>query len=62
MTYLPEENGDEETGEERVDAVLNGLTRLGEVPVSAHVGVFEEVFAGLEGVLASADDTADRQR
>ncbi|MEU6742963.1 hypothetical protein [Streptosporangium sandarakinum] len=62
MTYLPEETGDAETGEERVDAVLNGLTRLGEVPVPAHVGVFEEVFAGLEGVLASADDTADRQR
>ncbi|GIH77157.1 hypothetical protein [Planobispora longispora] len=54
MTDLPEG-----TGDERVDAALGGLAVLGELPVAAHVGVFEEVFAGLEQALAAADDRAD---
>ncbi|MFJ2032478.1 hypothetical protein [Streptosporangium sp. NPDC087985] len=57
MTDLPEE-----IGEERVDTALGGLARLGAMPVSAHVGVFEEVFIGLEQTLASVDGTPDRQR
>ncbi|MEU7991376.1 hypothetical protein AB0B56_41690 [Streptosporangium canum] len=57
MTDLPEE-----TGEERVDTALGGLARLGAMPVSAHVRVFEEVFTGLEQALATVDGTPDRQR
>ncbi|MBG0832833.1 hypothetical protein HS041_34610 [Planomonospora sp. ID67723] len=57
MTDLPQE-----TGDERVDAALGGLTVLGDLPVAAHVAVFEEVFAGLEQVLASVDDTPDQPR
>ncbi|MER5326581.1 hypothetical protein [Streptosporangium roseum] len=57
MTDLPEE-----TGEERVDTALGGLARLGAMPVSAHVSVFEEVFTGLEQALAMVDGTPDRQR
>ncbi len=57
MTDLPEE-----TGEERVDVALGGLARLGGLPVSAHVEVFEGVFAGLEQALASADGSTDRLR
>ncbi|WP_068924187.1 hypothetical protein [Planobispora rosea] len=52
MTDLPEG-----TGDERVDAALGGLAVLGELPVAAHPGVFEEVFAGLERALAAADGT-----
>ncbi|MEV8637838.1 hypothetical protein AB0395_39940 [Streptosporangium sp. NPDC051023] len=57
MTDLPEE-----IGEERVDAALGGLARLSAMPVSAHAGVFEEVFTGLEQALASVDGTADQHR
>jgi hypothetical protein len=57
MTDLPEE-----TGDERADTALGGLARLGTLPVSAHVGVFEEVLTGLEQALASVDDTPDRPR
>jgi hypothetical protein len=57
MTDLPEE-----TGDERADAALGGLAQLGTLPVSAHVGVFEEVLTGLEQTLASVDDTPDRHR
>ncbi|MEV7008911.1 hypothetical protein [Streptosporangium sp. NPDC051022] len=57
MTDLPGE-----IGEERVDAALGGLARLGGVPVAGHVSVFEQVFAELEGALASVDGTPDRQR
>ncbi|GAA3447497.1 hypothetical protein [Planomonospora venezuelensis] len=57
MTDLPQE-----TGDERVDAALGGLAVLGDLPVPAHVGVFEEVFTGLERVLASVDGTPDRQK
>ncbi|MEU0519071.1 hypothetical protein [Streptosporangium sp. NPDC006007] len=57
MTDLPED-----VGEERVDTALGGLIRLGTVPVSAHVHVFEEVFTGLEQALASMDGTPDRHR
>ncbi|MGV9771831.1 hypothetical protein [Streptosporangium sp. NPDC003464] len=57
MTDLPEE-----TGEKRVDTALGGLARLGALPVSAHVSVFEEVFTGLEQALASVDGAVDQQR
>ncbi|WP_327091766.1 hypothetical protein OIE66_14400 [Nonomuraea sp. NBC_01738] len=46
----------EETGDERADAALTGLDRLPRLPVSDHVAVFEEAFAGLEETLAAADD------
>jgi hypothetical protein len=52
----------EKTGDERVDTALGGLAALGDVPVPAHVGVFEEVLAGLEHALASADDAQDGPR
>ena len=51
----------EETGDGRADAALGGLVRLGALPVSAHVDVFEEVFTGLEQTLASVDDDPDRR-
>ncbi|MEV0595275.1 hypothetical protein [Nonomuraea cavernae] len=51
MSALPEE-----TGDERVDAVLDGLGRLAGLPVSDHVAVFEEAFSGLEATLADVDD------
>ncbi|MBG0817000.1 hypothetical protein [Planomonospora sp. ID82291] len=46
----------EKTGDGRVDAALGGLAVLGDLPVPAHVGVFEEVLAGLEQALAGADE------
>ncbi|MER6007231.1 hypothetical protein AB0J35_52285 [Nonomuraea angiospora] len=49
MSELPEE-----TGNERVDAIVAGLGRLGELPVSEHVQVFDEAFSGLESTLATA--------
>ncbi|MEU6713243.1 hypothetical protein ABZ897_17315 [Nonomuraea sp. NPDC046802] len=45
-----------ETGDERVDAIVADLGRLGELPVSAHVAVFDEAFAGLESTLSHAVD------
>jgi|GEM_PF-5788228 len=48
----------EETGDERADAALGGLTRLDALPVSAHADVFEEVFAGLEQALAVVNGTS----
>ncbi|MER6178478.1 hypothetical protein [Streptosporangium sp. NPDC001681] len=50
----------EETGDERADAALGGLARLGALPVSAHADVFEEVLTGLEQALASVNDVPDR--
>ncbi|MER5623000.1 hypothetical protein ABT061_18370 [Streptosporangium sp. NPDC002544] len=50
----------EETGDERADAALGGLARLGALPVSAHADVFEEVLTGLEQTLASVNDVPDR--
>ncbi|GII96583.1 hypothetical protein [Sinosporangium siamense] len=50
----------EATGDARVDDALTGLTRLPGLPVSAHVAVFEEVFAGLEEALTGADDSSAR--
>ncbi|WP_326823589.1 hypothetical protein OHA77_36725 [Streptosporangium sp. NBC_01639] len=57
MTDLPQE-----IGEERVDTALGGLARLGALPVSAHVDVFEEVFTGLEQSLASVENAPEQQR
>ncbi|MFI7612012.1 hypothetical protein ACIBP6_12395 [Nonomuraea terrae] len=51
MSELPEE-----TADARVDAIVAGLARLGELPVSEHVAVFEEAFSGLESTLAAVDD------
>ncbi|MFG2075056.1 hypothetical protein [Nonomuraea maritima] len=44
------------TADERVDAIVAGLARLGELPVNEHVAVFEEAFSGLESALAAVDD------
>lgn len=57
MTDLPEE-----TGDERADVALGGLARLGALAVPAHVGVFEEVFTGLEQALALVNDIPDQRR
>ncbi|GAB2949268.1 hypothetical protein ACFMQL_41770 [Nonomuraea fastidiosa] len=51
MSELPEQSGDA-----RVDAIVAGLARLGELPVSEHVAVFEEAFSGLESALAAVDE------
>ncbi|WP_155126576.1 hypothetical protein [[Actinomadura] parvosata] len=51
MSVVPQE-----TGDERVDAIVAGLARLGELPVSEHVAVFDEAFSGLEGVLAAVEE------
>ncbi len=59
MTDLLEETG--ETGDERVEIALGGLTRLGALPVSAHADVFEEVFTGLEQALAAVNDVSGRE-
>jgi hypothetical protein len=48
----------EKTGDERVDAIVADLGRLGELPVSEHVAVFDEAFSGLEGALAAVEGTA----
>lgn len=45
-----------------VGDALSPLGRLGEAPVPEHVGVFEEVLAGLEAVLTSVDDPATVQQ
>ncbi|MGI5289403.1 hypothetical protein ACQEVF_39540 [Nonomuraea polychroma] len=50
MSELPEE-----TGDERVDAIVAGLGRLGELPVGAHVAVFDEAFSELEATLAAVE-------
>ncbi|TYB70416.1 hypothetical protein FXF51_05030 [Nonomuraea sp. PA05] len=52
MSVVPEE-----TGDERVDAIVAGLGRLGELPVSEHVAVFDEAFSALESTLAAVDGT-----
>ncbi|TDC00898.1 hypothetical protein E1267_33375 [Nonomuraea longispora] len=52
MSELPEG-----TGDERVDAIVAGLGRLGEQPASEHVAIFDEAFSGLESVLAAVDDS-----
>ncbi|MEV1173347.1 hypothetical protein [Nonomuraea sp. NPDC049784] len=51
MSELPEE-----TGDQRVDAIVAGLGRLVELPVSEHVQVFEEAFSGLESTLAAVEE------
>jgi hypothetical protein len=57
MSELPEG-----TGDERVDAIVAGLGRLGELPVGDRVQVFEEAFSGLESTLAAVDDVAQGDR
>jgi hypothetical protein len=49
-----------DTGEPRVDAALTLLDRLGELPVTDHAAVFEQVHAELTAVLGQLDpETAD---
>jgi hypothetical protein len=52
----------EATGDERVDAVVAGLGRVGELPVSEHVAVFDEAFSTLESTLAAVGEEALGQR
>ncbi|GAA4947968.1 hypothetical protein HD597_002199 [Nonomuraea thailandensis] len=47
----------QETGDERVDAIVSRLGRLGELPVGEHVPVFDEAFSELESTLAAVDDS-----
>ncbi|GAA2853968.1 hypothetical protein [Nonomuraea rubra] len=47
----------EETGDGRVDAIVARLGRLGELPVSEHVAVFDEAFSELESTLAAVEET-----
>ncbi|OPG05876.1 hypothetical protein [Microbispora sp. GKU 823] len=49
------------SGADGVQAALSPLGRLAHAPVSEHVGVFEQVLAGLEAVLASVEDADGRQ-
>jgi hypothetical protein len=44
-----------ETGEPRVDAALTLLDRIGELPVTEHAAVFEQVHAELTAVLGQLD-------
>lgn len=48
-------------GADGVQAALAPLGRLAHAPVSEHVGVFEQVLAGLEAVLVSVQDAGGRQ-
>ncbi|MEV7804623.1 hypothetical protein AB0O28_16920 [Microbispora sp. NPDC088329] len=48
-------------GADGVQAALSSLGRLAHTPVSEHVGVFEQVLAGLEAVLASVEDAGGRR-
>jgi hypothetical protein len=45
----------EETGEPRVDAVIAGLGRLGDLPLDEHVAVFEDTHTQLRQVLNELD-------
>lgn len=56
-----EAGGHHAPGTEGVQAALSPLGRLAQAPVSEHVGVFEQVLAGLEAVLASVDDAGGRR-
>ncbi|RBQ19053.1 hypothetical protein DP939_17950 [Spongiactinospora rosea] len=49
MTDLPQRTGG------AAEEALAGLDRLAALPVGEHVAVFEEIHAGLERALASAD-------
>jgi hypothetical protein len=47
--------GDQDTAG-GAESALSPLGRLGEAPVSEHVGIFEDVLTGLEAVLTSVDE------
>ncbi|MGA5761215.1 hypothetical protein [Nonomuraea bangladeshensis] len=55
MSELPHE-----TGDDRVDAIVAGLGRLGELPVGEHPRIFEEAFSALEAALGAVDDDPAR--
>jgi hypothetical protein len=48
------------TGDDRVDAALVGLNRLGGAPADEHVAVFEEVHGRLRDILGELDDGPDQ--
>lgn len=52
-----------QSGEKGVEAMTAELLgRLDKLPVSEHVGVFEEVLTGLETALTSVDEPAGDPR
>ncbi|MET8990839.1 hypothetical protein ABZW49_35775 [Nonomuraea wenchangensis] len=55
MSELPHE-----TGDDRVDAIVAGLGRLGELPVGEHPRIFDEAFSALEAALGAVDDDPAR--
>ncbi|MEU4515027.1 hypothetical protein AB0G05_36475 [Nonomuraea wenchangensis] len=55
MSELPHE-----TGDDRVDAIVAGLSRLGELPVGEHPRIFDEAFSALEAALGAMDDDPAR--
>ncbi|MEV4553874.1 hypothetical protein [Nonomuraea wenchangensis] len=55
MSELPHE-----TGDDRVDAIVAGLGRLGELPVGEHPRIFDEAFSALEATLGAVDDDPAR--
>ena len=46
------------TGDDRVDAAVAGLSRLGAVPVEEHVAVLEEVHGRLRDILGEVNEGA----
>ena len=44
------------TGDDRVDAAVAGLSRLGAVPVEEHVAVLEEVHGRLRDILGEVNE------
>lgn len=49
----------EPTGQAAVDAVLDGLSRLDDLPVAEHVAVFDEAHEGLRRALDNAGRTPE---
>jgi hypothetical protein len=48
---FPDGDGDPRTGNEEADAVLDSLAALADLPVDAHVAVFERAHEQLRGAL-----------
>ncbi|MFY0406007.1 hypothetical protein [Solicola sp. PLA-1-18] len=47
---------DESTGDPRVDAVLESLQQLADLPVDAHAQVYDQIHGELRAVLTHAGD------
>lgn len=43
----------------RVDAVLEALAGLADLPVEEHAAVYEQIHAGLRDVLSGTDDSVE---